>query len=274
MKIAGPIAALYQALLDGTISRRDFIDRTAATGAGIAQQNDGDRRNAENQPSIVDRLLDSPRVVVPGPMTRPMSRPTTGVGTTGYISQKKKNPAPKKKLSPTAYEAQPEEPFVARKSRLPARPKQVAAPVLDPKLAARNPSLRRVQSADTSDITGSTTPLRVRRVQAEDEPFGPVGVAGPIGGEHQQIAEDLSDSDDGEREPPDPQATGGGEADPQADGGELQGDVRDDPRDGDPARSADPPPPQARRAEPHRREQQHRGDDRENGDHVRRILRS
>lgn len=158
-----PVFGCWRALSAGLIV-------LAATGAVLAQRNDGDRRNAENPPSIVDRLLDSPRVVAPGP--------TTGAGTTGYVSQKKQSPARKKKLSPTAFEAQPEEPFVAQKSRMPARSKQkrAVAPATDPKLAARNPSMRRMQSADTSDITGSITPLRIRRAQAEDEPFGPVGV--------------------------------------------------------------------------------------------------
>jgi len=156
-----PVSGCWRALSAGLIL-------CAATGPAFAQQNDGDRRNAENPPSIVDRLLDSPRVVAP--------TLTTGAGTTGYVSQPKKNAGPKKKRSPTEFEAQAEEPFVARKSRLPARPKRVTAPTPDPKLVARNPSMRRVQVPDASDITGSITPLRVRRVQPEEEPFGPVGV--------------------------------------------------------------------------------------------------
>lgn len=154
-----PVFGCWRALSAGLIV-------LVGTGGVLAQQNDAARPDAKNPPSIADRLLDSPRVVVP----------TTGAGTTGYVSQAKKNAQAKKKHSPTEFEAQAEQPFVARKPRLPSRPKRATAPTVDPKLAARNPSLRRAQIADASEITGSITPLRVRRVQPEDEPFGPVGV--------------------------------------------------------------------------------------------------
>ncbi len=136
-------------------------------GAALAQTAaNSDAQDEANPPSIVDRLLDSPRRVV---------APASAAGTTGYVSQKKKNTPARKKQSPTAFEAQSEETFVAQKSRLPARPKRGAtAPAADPKLAARNPSLTRVQNAEP-DITGSITPLRRRRLQPEEEPFGPVG---------------------------------------------------------------------------------------------------
>lgn len=118
----------------------------AFAGAAHAQSNE-----ATNPPSIVDRLLDSPRVTG--------SVQTNGAGQTGYVSQKKKTPAKKKQ----AHKKD------ARELRI------AAEPAADPALAARNPSLLRVQSAASPDITGSISPLRRRRVQPEDEPFGPVG---------------------------------------------------------------------------------------------------
>jgi hypothetical protein len=143
------------------------IAALALAGGALAQSNDPplQQKNAQNPSSIVDRLVDSPRVVG--------TVPVTGAGDTGYISQKKKTPA-KKKQSPVEFEAQAEPPFVAKKSRAVARPKRAPQPLADPKLAARNPSLQRAQNADAADITGSITPLRRRRVP-EDEPFGPVG---------------------------------------------------------------------------------------------------
>lgn len=120
----------------------------------------------------MDRLVDSPRVIAPAPTL------TTGAGETGYVSQKKKTPAKnaKKKQSPTEFEAESATPpFTAQKARVTERPKRVAPPPVDPKLAARNPSLLRAQAADTQDITGSISPLRRRRSPVDDEPFGPVG---------------------------------------------------------------------------------------------------
>jgi hypothetical protein len=156
-----PVSGCWRALSAGILS-------LGLASAAFAQTDNRPPRNdTGNPPSIADRLLDSPRVVVP--------TPTTGAGNTGYISQKKKNQPAKKKQSPVEYEAQAEEPFVAQKSRVKARPKRATPAAPDPKLVARNPSLARQQNADPSDVTGSITPLRRRRVTPEDEPFGPVG---------------------------------------------------------------------------------------------------
>jgi hypothetical protein len=99
--------------------------------------------------SVVDNLIDSPRVVG--------SVPVSGAGDTGYVSQKKKT-TPKK--NQTQKQAQ-------KKSAS-------APPPLDEKLAARNPSLSRIQTA-SPEITGTITPLRKRRATPDDEPFGPAG---------------------------------------------------------------------------------------------------
>lgn len=103
--------------------------------------------NTEIVPSIADRLLDSPRVTG--------AVPPSGAGQTGYVSQKKKA-QPKKKQ---------------------AQKKNIEAPLADPNLAARNPSLLRAQQTTASpEITGTITPLRRRRPPQDDDPYGPVGI--------------------------------------------------------------------------------------------------
>lgn len=109
--------------------------------------------------SVVETLIDSPRVV--GDI------PASGAGQTGYVSRQKKNTG-----------------FVSQKKKDPAKKDQVkkqsqkrsasAPPPIDTNLVARNPSLLRVQTPST-EITGSVSPLRRRRLLPEDEPFGPVG---------------------------------------------------------------------------------------------------
>lgn len=98
--------------------------------------------------SVVETLIDSPRVTG--------SVPLSGAGHTGFVSQKKQA-APKKQTQKRTQK------------------KSASAPVpVDDKLAARNPSLTRAQTA-APEVTGSITPLRRRRIPPEDEPFGPIG---------------------------------------------------------------------------------------------------
>ncbi len=110
--------------------------------------------------SVVETLIDSPRVV--GDI------PASGAGQTGYVSQQKKDTG-----------------FVSQKKKDPAKKDQVKKqsqkrsasappPPIDTNLVARNPSLLRAQTLST-EITGSVSPLRRRRLLPEDEPFGPVG---------------------------------------------------------------------------------------------------
>ncbi len=117
-----------------------------ATGAQ-AQSDDALAQKRRMPPSVVENLIDSPRVVG--------SVLVNGAGDTGFVSQK--NRAPKKKQA-------------QKKSAGTLN----AAPRIDPNLVARNPSLARTQSA-TPEITGSVSPLRRRRALPEEEPFGPVG---------------------------------------------------------------------------------------------------
>lgn len=100
--------------------------------------------------SVEENLVDSPRVV--------SNVPVNSAGTTGFVSQKKKTPEKKKQ-----GQKQPQ-----KKTSI------VAAVPVDPNLAARNPSLVRIQSA-SPEVTGTVPPLRRRRVTPDDEPFGPLG---------------------------------------------------------------------------------------------------
>lgn len=117
-----------------------------ACATAARAQSDDPQRQRTTAPSVVENLVDSPRVVG--------SVPNHGAGETGFVSQKKKAPAKKKQAQ--------------RKSAS-------STPAPEPHLAARNPSLLRVQSAASPDITGSVSPLRRRRPPPEEEPFGPVG---------------------------------------------------------------------------------------------------
>ena len=110
--------------------------------------------------SVVENLIDSPRVV--GDV------PASGSGQTGFVSQQKKNTG-----------------FVSQKKKEPAKKAQTQKqsqkktasappPAVDLNLVARNPSLLRTQMPST-EITGSISPLRRRRLLPEDEPFAPVG---------------------------------------------------------------------------------------------------
>jgi hypothetical protein len=118
-----------------------------ASGAN-AQSNEIPQQQKKGPPSVVENLIDSPRVVG--------TVPVSGAGDTGYVSQKKKT-QPKKKQ-------------VQKKSA----PASTPAPPVDANLLARNPSLTRTQNA-APEITGSISPLRKRRVPPDDEPFGPAG---------------------------------------------------------------------------------------------------
>jgi hypothetical protein len=117
--------------------------------AAQAQNNEIPLQKKSLPASVTDNLIDSPRVVG--------SVPVSGAGETGYLSQKKK--------------AQPKKKQTQKKKTNDL----AAAPVtVDPNLAARNPSLLRVQAA-SPEITGSISPLRRRLRRQEDEPFGPIG---------------------------------------------------------------------------------------------------
>lgn len=118
-----------------------------ATAAYAQSEDDNLLQKKKNAPpqSVVETLIDSPRVTG--------SATLSGVGDTGFVSQKKRQP-PKKQAQ--------------------KRPQKKSAPApVDDKLAARNPSLTRAQAA--AEITGTITPLRRRRLPPEDEPFGPIG---------------------------------------------------------------------------------------------------
>lgn len=118
----------------------------AATGAQ-AQSNETSLQQKKGPPqSVVESLIDSPRVV--GVV------PTSGAGETGYVSQKKKSQPKKKQAQKKATSA---------------------PPPVDASLLTRNPSLARVQSSASPEITGTISPLRRRRLPPDDEPFGPVG---------------------------------------------------------------------------------------------------
>jgi hypothetical protein len=120
----------------------------AFASAAHAQSNEIPLQQKKAPPSVVENLIDSPRVVG--------TVPVSGAGDSGYVSQKKKT-QPKKKQA-------------QKKKTI----ELVSPPPPDPKLAARNPSLSRAQNA-APDITGSVSPLRRRRALPEDEPFGPAG---------------------------------------------------------------------------------------------------
>lgn len=123
----------------------------ALAGTAFAQSEETLLQKKKAPPqSVVDTLIDSPRVTG--------SVPTSGAGDTGYVSQKKKTPAKKTQA-----------PKQTKKKTASASP-----PVPDVNLAARNPSLLRVQTV-APEVTGSISPLRKRRLPPDEEPFGPIG---------------------------------------------------------------------------------------------------
>lgn len=122
----------------------------AAASAAHAQSNEIPLQQKKAPASVEANLIDSPRVVG--------SVPVSGAGDTGYVSQKKKTP-PKK--NQTQKQSQKK---IAN-----------ASPPVDANLAARNPSLLRVQNAGSHEITNTISPLRRRRLAPDDEPFGPAG---------------------------------------------------------------------------------------------------
>jgi hypothetical protein len=118
----------------------------ASASAAHAQSNEIPHQQKKGPPSVVENLIDSPRVVG--------TVPVSGAGDTGYVSQKKK--------------AEPKKKQAQKKAN-----RELVVTIPDPKLVTRNPSLTRVQNA-SPEVTGSVSPLR-RRARPEDEPFGPVG---------------------------------------------------------------------------------------------------
>lgn len=122
----------------------------AFAGAAFAQSDEALLQKKKAPPqTVVENLIDSPRITG--------SVPTNGAGDTGFVSQKKKTP-------PKKGQAQKQ-----------TKKKSASAPqVPDASLAARNPSLLRMQTVEP-EITGSVSPLRKRRLPPEEEPFGAVG---------------------------------------------------------------------------------------------------
>jgi hypothetical protein len=118
----------------------------AFASAAHAQSDEQDlQKKTKRTPAAVEELIDSPRVVSPE-----LNR---GAGQTGFVSQKK---TPKKKQAKKKGES------------------QTQAAISNANLITRNPSLLRAQNT-APDITGTISPLRRRRLQVEEEPFGPVG---------------------------------------------------------------------------------------------------